>query len=295
MNDAHVAERAVDEWERRTEWPLAAGAVLFLLAYSWPILDVHVSPGWRTACQVSGYAIWAIFAIDYATRIGLAKRRRRYVVRHVPDLLVVALPILRPLRLLRLVMLLRMLNRGATDSLRGRVAIYVAGAAVLLIYTASLAELDAERHAPHSNITGFGDAVWWAMTTVTTVGYGDRYPVTAQGRLVAAGLHRPHRRHHRSTGLVADRTRAHRRAGCAGSNTKRHRRTVPAPRGGRRRTSPAGGEQTSHRSGRRRAGLAKATVPAPSCRRRAGCCRRQHPAGDTTTRWRRTPVRSGSR
>lgn len=188
MSDAHVAEPAVDQWERRTEWPLAAGAVLFLLAYSWPILDVHVSHGWRTACQLSGYAIWAIFAIDYATRIGLAKRRRRYVVRHIPDLVVVALPILRPLRLLRLVMLLRMLNRGATDSLRGRVAIYVAGAAVLLIYTASLAELDAERNAPHSNITGFGDAVWWAMTTVTTVGYGDRYPVTAQGRLVAAGL-----------------------------------------------------------------------------------------------------------
>lgn len=59
---------------------------------------------------------------------------------------------------------------------------------MLLIFVAGLAELDAERHSPKANITGFSDAMWWAMTTVTTVGYGDRYPVTTTGRLVAAGL-----------------------------------------------------------------------------------------------------------
>jgi voltage-gated potassium channel len=48
--------------------------------------------------------------------------------------------------------------------------------------------LDAERNAPGANITSFGDALWWASTTVTTVGYGDRYPVTTEGRLIAVGL-----------------------------------------------------------------------------------------------------------
>jgi voltage-gated potassium channel len=108
--------------------------------------------------------------------------------RHVPDLLIVALPILRPLRLLRLVILLRVLNRRATDSLRGRVAIYVGGATVIILLCASLAVLDAERHSQHANITTFGDALWWSVTTVTTVGYGDHYPVTAEGRFVAVGL-----------------------------------------------------------------------------------------------------------
>lgn len=49
----------------------------------------------------------------------------------------------------------------------------------------ALAVLNAERGARGANIVTFGDAVWWACTTVTTVGYGDRFPVTTEGRCVA--------------------------------------------------------------------------------------------------------------
>ena len=59
---------------------------------------------------------------------------------------------------------------------------------MLVGFVASLAVLDAERHAPDASITTFGEAVWWTITTISTVGYGDRYPVTAEGRLVAASL-----------------------------------------------------------------------------------------------------------
>jgi hypothetical protein len=77
-------------------------------------------------------------------------------------------------------MLLRVLNREATVSSRGRIAVYVGGATVLLISCAALAALDAERHAAGANIHSFADALWWAATTVTTVGYGDRFPVTTR-------------------------------------------------------------------------------------------------------------------
>jgi voltage-gated potassium channel len=178
----------VARWEQQSEWPLAVAAAIFLAAYAWPILDPSLEHHWHRLCDIVDYVVWAIFALDYVLRLLLADRRGHYAIRHIPDLLVVALPILRPLRLLRLVVLLRILNRRATDSLRGKVAIYVAGATVIVLFCAALAVLDAERRNAHANITTFGDALWWATTTVTTVGYGDRYPVTTEGRFVAVGL-----------------------------------------------------------------------------------------------------------
>lgn len=178
----------VAAWERRSEWPLAALALLFLGCYAWPILDTGISDGWRRACSTICLVAWVLFAADYLARVVIARRRLAYIGRRIPDLLILTLPMLRPLRLLRLVLLLRVLNRRAASHLRGQVAVYVAGATAMLIAFAALAALDAERGAEGANIDGYGDALWWAMTTVSTVGYGDRYPVTGQGRLVAAAL-----------------------------------------------------------------------------------------------------------
>ena len=183
-----TVEPRVRAWEQRAEWPLTVIALLFLVAYAWPILEPGLAPALRELCRVVNYLTWLLFALDFLARVMLARRRGRYVVRHLPDLAVVALPIFRPLRLLRLVLLLRVLNRRASESFRGRVVVYVSGSAVILILCASLAVLDAERGHPASNINTFGDALWWSITTVTTVGYGDHFPATTEGRAVAVGL-----------------------------------------------------------------------------------------------------------
>jgi voltage-gated potassium channel len=89
---------------------------------------------------------------------------------------------------IHLIPLLSVPNRRATIRLRGGVGIYVARGASLLAFCAALAVLDAKRSSPDANISDFGDAIWWAVNTMTTFGYGDHYPVTAAGRLVAFGL-----------------------------------------------------------------------------------------------------------
>jgi voltage-gated potassium channel len=175
-------------WEDASEVPLTLMALAFLGAYAWPILVPDLGEPWRPLCVWVAWLTWAAFAVDYLVRLRLAEDRSGFFRGHLPDLAMVVLPVLRPLRLLRLVMLLKMLNRHAGSSLRGRVAAYVSGAAGLLVLLASLAVLDAERGEPGANIASFGDAIWWAMTTVTTVGYGDQFPVTTTGRFVAAGL-----------------------------------------------------------------------------------------------------------
>ncbi|HEY0398091.1 MAG TPA: potassium channel family protein, partial [Acidimicrobiia bacterium] len=93
-------------------------------------------------------------------------------------------PAPRPLSLVRVALVL---DRRLTSTLHGRVAAYVTLTAALVVFMASLAVYDAER-GPGASITGYGDGVWWALTPISTVGYGDEYPVTGEGRLVAVLL-----------------------------------------------------------------------------------------------------------
>jgi voltage-gated potassium channel len=181
-------ETRLSRWERTSEVPLLLLALAFLVAYAWPVLDPRLDPGLENVLTIASWTVWTAFAVDFIMRLILAERRSSYALRHWYDVLMLVAPMLRPLRLLRLLAFARILNRSAVGGLAGRVSVYVGGVSIMSVGLGALAILDVERGAPNANIQTPGDALWWACTTVTAVGYGDRYPVTTAGRLIAVAL-----------------------------------------------------------------------------------------------------------
>ncbi|MGA5326549.1 potassium channel family protein [Streptomyces griseoincarnatus] len=178
---------ALDRWERRTQIPLMALAVLFAIAYALPIVDPDAPRPLLTACHAVNWGVWCAFAGDYAVRLWLSEDRMRFVRGNPLALLAVLLPLVQPLRLLRLVSLLLAGQRARLAS-QIRVTTYVAGCCLGLLVFGALAVLEVERGRPDASIHTLEDAVWWAFTTMTTVGYGDMAPTTGWGRILAIGL-----------------------------------------------------------------------------------------------------------
>ncbi|MCX4880524.1 potassium channel family protein [Streptomyces sp. NBC_00847] len=181
-------QSAQARWEHLTQRPLLALAVAFALAYAVPIVDSSAGHSLTAVCTAVEWVVWGAFAADYVARLALSRHRREFVRGHWLDLCAVVLPMVQPLRLLRMVATLMLVGRRARMAHQIRLTTYVAGAVVGLLMFGSLAVLSVERESPDGNIRTLGDALWWSFTTMTTVGYGDHAPTTGLGRMIAVGL-----------------------------------------------------------------------------------------------------------
>jgi voltage-gated potassium channel len=185
---------------RVLEWPLAVLALLVVPALI--IEERAVSPELQRAARVLNWIIWLAFCADFALH-WILSRRWNYprtawfdvalIVLTPPFLVPESLQGARSLRALRLLRLVRAAAvagiglRSAKRSFGARkfhlVALFAAATVVLGAAGVFLFEAGQNR-----SITSFGDALWWAVVTATTVGYGDVSPVTFEGRLIAVIL-----------------------------------------------------------------------------------------------------------
>jgi voltage-gated potassium channel len=181
-------KRAINWWTKLSPTFLQVLGVIFLAGYAWPIINPNLSPALHSLCNWTLFVIWVFFAFDYFARLSIAEDKRLFVRKNLLDLAAVALPFLPLLRAIRALAAVTVLSRRNRGSRSQQVTTSVVTLAFATWFVAGLAVTEAERHVDGANIQGVGDGWWWAITTMATVGYGDTYPVSPQGRIVGMSL-----------------------------------------------------------------------------------------------------------
>jgi voltage-gated potassium channel len=175
-------------------------AIMVLLLL--PIL----TPAERDLMNVYDNAICVVFLIDFGLNLRRSKPKRDYFITRRGWLdLIGSIPtlgisefgsLLRLARLSRLTRIMRLLGgknkKAIVDDVmanRGQYALFITVlSAFMVLVVASLLVVQFESEAPNANITTGGDGLWWAIVTITTVGYGDKFPVTTMGRITATAV-----------------------------------------------------------------------------------------------------------
>ncbi|MFC2016546.1 potassium channel family protein [Chloroflexota bacterium] len=177
--DVHHREELLHHIERLTELPLLVLAFVMIPLLIGPLLW-ELSPSEEAVFIALDALVWAIFAADLIIKVVLTSHRTAYLKRHWLEVLVVIVPFFRPLRILRIFIY----GSRAWVGARRLVNIdflLVYGIGLVIIAATVVASVEGGENA---SIQSFPDALWWAVVTITTVGYGDMVPVSVAGRAV---------------------------------------------------------------------------------------------------------------
>jgi voltage-gated potassium channel len=176
------------EWRRTMAIPTLILSLLYTFVFVFPIYWYPVDHHVKTLCEWTEYGIWALFVIDYFIEMKLAPDNKKFFFSNLFLLFLVLIPFFRPLRVIRALLFTTQAGIRSRKRIIKSIPIVIAAASVLMVITMGAAMLDVERAVPGSNIRTPSDGLWWALVSITTVGYGDKFPVTNEGRLLGGIL-----------------------------------------------------------------------------------------------------------
>jgi voltage-gated potassium channel len=178
--DTSRREELLHRVERITELPFLVLAFAMIPLLIGPLVW-DMSPQEESTFLIIDYFIWALFAVDLGIKLFISPYRWNYLKRHWLEVLVVIVPFFRPLRILRIFIF----GSRAWVGMRRLVNVdflIVYGLGLVIIAATVVASVEGGEGA---SIHSFADALWWAVVTITTVGYGDMVPLTLAGRAIA--------------------------------------------------------------------------------------------------------------
>ena len=174
-------EKNLAAWEDRTSTPMFVASVLYLLAFAAPIMSTRIQEPYDGYLNIIQMILWGLFAADYCVRLYLAPRRLYFITHNLMNLAIVLLPAW------RIVSFLAMIHLTANRQYKrlSELAMKLFGYTAIFIIMFALAIYSVESSEPGSMIRDLPTAYWWTFTTLATVGYGDVYPITGIGRVIA--------------------------------------------------------------------------------------------------------------
>ena len=174
-------EKNLAAWEERSSRPMFVASVLYLLAFAAPIMSTRIQEPYDGYLNILQLILWGLFAADYCIRLYLAPRRLYFITHNLMNLAIVLLPAW------RIVSFLAMIYMTANRQYKrlSELAVKLFGYTAIFIIMFALAIYSVESSEPGAMIRDLPTAYWWTFTTLATVGYGDVYPITGIGRVIA--------------------------------------------------------------------------------------------------------------